>query len=193
MHLLFLYLICIRLHPDRHKGNKEKEENFKRVTEAYNTLSNDKARRTYDMENGTSKFGGFSGFGQEFSQGFNRQGVPRSPLNTDFTLGFRNYEAYDFGGGWDNFEFPDDLEEIFGMNSSVKPWHWGTFHHHTRKKKSQKQSNKQQKQTEDSFCDEDDAAYYSDLHAHGYDSNFEETNTRNRGQGGKVFLVIGIS
>jgi curved DNA-binding protein CbpA len=37
-----------KLHPDKHQGSAEKEEHFKHITEAYNTLSNESSRRQYD-------------------------------------------------------------------------------------------------------------------------------------------------
>jgi len=35
-------------HPDKNQGNKNSEEKFKKITEAYDTLSNDKKRAEYD-------------------------------------------------------------------------------------------------------------------------------------------------
>lgn len=39
---------AMELHPDRNKGNKESEEMFKKVTEAYEVLSNEDERAYYD-------------------------------------------------------------------------------------------------------------------------------------------------
>ena len=40
--------LALIYHPDRNPGNKEVEERFKEITEAFNTLSNHEARREYD-------------------------------------------------------------------------------------------------------------------------------------------------
>lgn len=58
------------LHPDKHKGDKEKEQKFKEVNEAYEVLSNETKRQRYDQfgsadgpQFGGAGQGGFSGFG----------------------------------------------------------------------------------------------------------------------------------
>ncbi len=65
-------------HPDANKGNKETEEKFKAVSEAYDTLSDTKRRKEYDEAR--SLFGGGLG-------GYNRPGRP--------------------GGGQQGFDFGD--------------------------------------------------------------------------------------
>ncbi len=51
--------LAIQFHPDKNAGNKESEEKFKEATEAYEVLSDDKKRQTYDQYG----FAGIDGMG----------------------------------------------------------------------------------------------------------------------------------
>jgi molecular chaperone DnaJ len=79
------------LHPDKHKGDKEKEARFKEVNEAYDVLSNPKKRQSYDQF-GSADAAGFGGGG--FS-GFS---------------GFSGFDPSAFNGG----DFSDLFESFFG-------------------------------------------------------------------------------
>lgn len=53
--------LALKYHPDKNKGDKEAEEKFKKINEAYAVLSSDEKRKQYDMF-------GAEGFSQRFSQ-----------------------------------------------------------------------------------------------------------------------------
>lgn len=77
--------LAIKYHPDKNAGNKEAEERFKEINEAYQVLSDPQKRAQYDQF-GTADF---NGSGAGFS-GFN-----------DFDLG-DIFESF-FGGGFGGF------------------------------------------------------------------------------------------
>ena len=88
--------LALKYHPDKNPGNKEAEEKFKEISEANDTLSDEKKKQEYDMrQQGFGGFGGFSGFGGfDFNDfgfgGFSRrQQVERGNdiyVNVDVTL-----------------------------------------------------------------------------------------------------------
>ena len=68
--------LAMQYHPDRTKGDKEKEEKFKEIQEAYEILSDKQKRANYDQyghaafEQGFGAGGGFGGadFGDIFGE-----------------------------------------------------------------------------------------------------------------------------
>ncbi|MFC1837344.1 DnaJ C-terminal domain-containing protein [Thermodesulfobacteriota bacterium] len=96
--------LAMKYHPDRNKGDKEAEEKFKKISEAYAVLSDDEKRKQYDTF-------GASGFQQRYSQEDIFRGFDLGDILKEFGLGgmgggFRTsggqgspFETFFFQGG----------------------------------------------------------------------------------------------
>ncbi len=62
--------LALLYHPDKNPGDKQAEEKFKEIAEAYEVLSDPQKRKKYDMLRNTGgQFRGFGGMGDPFGQG----------------------------------------------------------------------------------------------------------------------------
>ena len=104
---------ALKYHPDRNPDNKEAEEKFKEMNEAYQVLSNSEKRSRYDQYGtadaggagfeGSSDFSGFGGFGDIFGDifgggGFSsrNQNGPRKGADLEYNLSL-HFEESVFG------------------------------------------------------------------------------------------------
>ncbi len=92
--------LAVKYHPDRNPGNKEAEDKFKEATEAYEVLSDEKKRATYDQY-GFAGLDGMGGAGGDYSNAFH-----------DFSDIFGG----SFGGG----SFSDVFSSFFGGGGSSR-------------------------------------------------------------------------
>src|ERR1035437_3668803 len=102
--------LALQFHPDKNK-TKEADLKFKKVTKAYEVLSDSQKKQTYDQF-GAAAFEqggpGGQGAGGPFGGGFGQQGGQYGPFTYTYTADSGNA---DFGGFSDPF---DIFEQFFG-------------------------------------------------------------------------------
>jgi curved DNA-binding protein len=88
--------LALKYHPDKNKGDKQAEEKFKGISEAYAVLSDPEKRKQYDTF-------GDAGFQQRYSQEDIFRGADLGDILREFGLGGRN--IFGGGGGRSRFSF----------------------------------------------------------------------------------------
>lgn len=118
--------LAMKNHPDKNKGNKQAEDLFKKASEAYEVLSDEKKRSLYDQfghagVNGQG--GGFGGGG--FGGGFGGGGFSMDEALRQFMGEFG-------GGGFNSGGFGGGFEDFFGgggFSSQPRPRRGRDFEH----------------------------------------------------------------
>jgi curved DNA-binding protein len=87
--------LALKYHPDKNIGNKEAEEKFKEISEAYAVLSNDTKRKQYDQI-------GAEGFSRRYTQEDIFRGFDIGSIFQEFGLGDRFFGNDLFGNIFGN-------------------------------------------------------------------------------------------
>ena len=118
--------MAMKYHPDKNPGDKEAEEKFKEANEAYEVLSDETKRATYDQYGHAGMEGGFGGGAGGFN-GFGGGGVEDifSDIFSSFGGGFGGFSG--FGGGGSRRRGPSRGADMkISINLTFKEAAFGT-------------------------------------------------------------------
>lgn len=100
--------LALKHHPDKNKGDKASEEKFKKISEAYAVLSDEKKREQYDTY-------GSEGFQQRYSQEDIFRGADLGDILREFGI--------NFGGGGSGFRTSGGGFESFFQQAGAGGFH----------------------------------------------------------------------
>lgn len=120
--------LAAKYHPDKNAGNKQSEEKFKQINEAYQVLSDKEGKRMYDaaLKRGSQGFNGTYGGSPFDGMGANNANMDDFIKNTFKT--YRSNNNYDtsknrgFGGFEDLFNFAKNQNTAPTINLNLTFW-----------------------------------------------------------------------
>lgn len=109
--------LALKYHPDRNKNNKEAEEKFKEIQEAYDVLSDDSKKSNYDQF-GHAGVGAGGQNGPDAYDAFRRaqagRGGGRTTWRASPNVTVEDFDPSEFGG-----DFGDIFDQLFGARGGA--------------------------------------------------------------------------